>query len=339
MRWRRRARLERAALGLELPDALLHLDIDVGDRGAELVRRRHVVAGRVDVRLLALGKQLPGQRVQLGDPLDLVAEELDPDEPVLRGRLELERVAADAEPGAGQRLVVALVLEVDEVAQHGVAAVLAADAQLEHGGAVVDGCAEAVDARDARDDDHVAPLEQRVGRRMPQPVDLVVAARVLLDVRVAPGQVRLGLVVVEVADEVLDGVVREELAELGVELRGKRLVVGDHERRPVGLLDDLRHREGLAGPGGAQQRLVALSALDTVDELGDRVGLIAGRLERGDEVEVGHGLRIRVRPPGRVRFAGWRATVAQPTAGGEWGSRRQVRDRWTERSRPAGRGP
>ena len=302
--------LERPALGLELPDALLHLDVDVGDRGAELVRRGHVVAGRVDVRLLPLGEQLAGQRVQLGDPLDLVAEELDPDEAVLRGRLELERVAADAEPGAGQRLVVALVLEVDEVAQHGVAAVLAADAQLEHGRAVVDGCAEAVDARDARDDDHVAPLEQRVGRRVPQPVDLVVAARVLLDVGVAPGQVRLGLVVVEVADEVLDGVVREELAELGVELRGERLVVGDHERRPVGLLDDRRHREGLARPGGAQQRLVALSALDTVDELGDRVGLIAGRLERGDEVEVGHGLRIRVRPPGRVRYPG--RTTARP---------------------------
>ena len=43
-------------------------------------------------------------------------------------------------------LVVALVLEVDEVAQDGVAAVLAADPQLEDGRAVVDRRAEAVDA-------------------------------------------------------------------------------------------------------------------------------------------------------------------------------------------------
>ena len=129
--------------------------------------------------------------------------------------------------------VVALVLEVDEVAQDGVAPVLAADPQLEDGRAVVDRGAEAVDARHRRDDDHVAPLEQGVGRGVAQPVDLVVARRVLLDVRVAAGQVRLGLVVVEVADEVLDRVVREELAELGVELRGERLVVGEDERRPV----------------------------------------------------------------------------------------------------------
>ena len=80
MRWRSRARLERAALGLELADALLHLGLDVDDRVLELVRRRDVVGRRVDVDLLALGQQLAGQRVELGDPLDLVAEELDPDE-------------------------------------------------------------------------------------------------------------------------------------------------------------------------------------------------------------------------------------------------------------------
>ena len=108
---------------------------------------RHVVGRRVDVGLLALGEELAGQRVELGDPLDLVAEELDPDERLLRRRLELQGVAADAEPGAAERLVVALVLEVDQVAQDRVAPVLAADPQLEDRRAVVDRGAEAVDAR------------------------------------------------------------------------------------------------------------------------------------------------------------------------------------------------
>ena len=116
--------LEDPALRLELADPLLHLGLDVDDRELHLVGRRDVVAGRVDVDLVALGEELAGQRVELRDPLDLVAEELDPDEVLLRGRLELERVAADAEPGPRQGLVVALVLEVDELAQDGVAAVL-----------------------------------------------------------------------------------------------------------------------------------------------------------------------------------------------------------------------
>ena len=93
--------LERPALRLQLADADLHLGLDVDDRFLELVLRRDVVGRRVDVGLLALGEELAGQRVELGDALDLVAEELDADQRLLRGRLELERVAADAEPARG----------------------------------------------------------------------------------------------------------------------------------------------------------------------------------------------------------------------------------------------
>ena len=90
---------------------------------------------------------------------------------------------------------------------------------------------------------------------MAKPVDVVVPRRVLLDVEIGLGDVGLGLVVVVVGDEVLDRVVGEELAELVAELRGQRLVVGDHERRLADLLDRPRHRRRLAGPGGAEQRL------------------------------------------------------------------------------------
>ena len=299
-------RLEDPALTLQLADAHLHLRLDVDDGLAQLVGRRHEVGRRVDVGLAALREQLPGQRIELGDALDLVAEELDPDHELLRRRLELEGVAADPEAGATECLVVALVLEVDEVAEDGVAPVLAALAQLQHGRAVVDRRAEAVDARDAGDDDHVPPLEQRVRRGMAEPVDLVVARRVLLDVGVAPGQVRLGLVVVEVADEVLDGVVREELPELGVELGGERLVVGEHQRRLVVLRDRPGQRRGLAGAGRAEQHLVLQASGEAVGQAVDGGGLIARRLERGDEFEVGHRSSLHGTPQYRtnVRIRG-----------------------------------
>ena len=283
--------LEHPALGLELADADLHLRLDVDDGLPELVVRGDVMGRRVDVRLLALGQQLTGERVELRDPLDDVAEELDPDEGLLGCRLQLERVAAHAEPGAGQRLVVALVLEVDEVTQDGVAAVLAADAELQDGRAVVDRRAKAVDTADARDDDDVAALEQGVGRRVPEPVDLVVPRGVLLDVRVAAGQVRLGLVVVEVADEVLDRVLGEELAELGVELGGQRLVVGQHQRRLVVPGDGPGDAGGLAGAGRSEQGLVSRALGEALAQALDGGGLVAGRLEWGDDLEVGHGTK------------------------------------------------
>ena len=73
---------------------------------------------------------------------------------------------------------------------------------------------------------------------------------------VARRDVRLGLVVVVVADEVLDRVVREELAELRVELRGERLVRRDHDRRPPGRAITLAIVNVLPEPGHAEQRLV-----------------------------------------------------------------------------------
>ena len=92
-------------------------------------------------------------------------------------------------------------------------------------------------------------------RRQPHLLDVLVDRAVLLDVEVARRDVRFRLVVVVVRDEVLDGVVREELAELRVELRRERLVRREHERRPAGARNDVGHRVRLAGAGDAEQRL------------------------------------------------------------------------------------
>ena len=93
-------RLEHPTLRLHLADPELHLGLDVDERLLELVARGDEVGGRVDVQVVPLGEQLAGQRVDLGDPLDLVAEELDPDDPVVRRGPDLEGVAADAEARA-----------------------------------------------------------------------------------------------------------------------------------------------------------------------------------------------------------------------------------------------
>ena len=154
--------------------------------------------------------RLAGQRVEGADALDLVAEELDADPALLVGGQDLDHVAAHAEGAALEVEVVALVLHLDQ-AREQVAPVerLALAHEQQH--AVVGlGRAEAVDARDRRHDEHVAPLEQAARGGEAQPVDLVVDRGFLLDVGVGLRDVGLGLVVVVVGDEVLDGVLREE---------------------------------------------------------------------------------------------------------------------------------
>ena len=87
--------------------------------------------------------------------------------------------------------------------------------------------------------------------------------------------VGLRLVIVVIGDEVLDGVVGEEALELAVELRRKRLVRRQDQRRTLRLLDHLGHGEGFSGAGDAEQDLVALLPADAVDEIGDRGRLVA----------------------------------------------------------------
>ena len=58
------------------------------------------------------------------------------------------------------------------------------------------------------------------------------------------------------------------------------------------LLDHPGDRERLARAGDAEQRLVAVAPLDPRRERGDRLGLVAGGLEVGDELELGHAVAI-----------------------------------------------
>ena len=243
---------------------------------------------------------LAGQRIELDDRFDLVAEQLDaPGLVLVVGREQVDRVAAHAEGAALEGVVVALVLLLDEAAQQGGAVDLLALVQPEGHRLVVLQRADAVDAGHRGHDDHVVALHQRARRGVAHAVDLLVDRRVLLDVGVGARHVGFGLVVVVVGDEILDRVLREEALHLAVELRGQRLVGRQHQRRPLLRGDDVGHGEGLARAGDAQQHLVALAVRHALDELADRLGLVAGRLVVGHQLE---GLAAdRLGPPLDVR--------------------------------------
>ncbi len=224
-------RLEQLAALLEERDALVELVLDLGDRPLDRLLLGDVVRGRPHGHVVDLVEHLAGQRVEVLDRLDLVAEQGDPVRGLGVGRKDLEDLALHPERPAGEVGVVAAVLHADQLAEGLVAVDPIPDLEQLHLLLVELGRADAVDAGHGGDDDDVAAGEQRGRGRVAQPVDLVVDRRVLLDVEVLGRDVRLGLVVVVVADEVLDGVVREELPELVAELRREGLVVGDDERR------------------------------------------------------------------------------------------------------------
>ena len=122
--------------------------------------------------------------------------------------------------------------------------------------------------------------DQRVRGGKPVALDLLVDGGVLLDVGIGLRDVRLGLVVVVVGDEVLHRVLGEELLQFREELRGERLVVRQDERGAVPLRDEVRHREGLAGARHALQDKAPFAGLQPLQQLRHRLRLVARRLER-----------------------------------------------------------
>lgn len=245
--------LQVLALLLHRGEAVRQLGLDPGDGPLHALRARDVVAGREDVQLLVLADDLTGERMEGGQRLDLVAEHLDPHGQLFVHREDLDGVAAHPEGATGEGHVVAGVLDVDEAAQQRVAVEFVADLQRHHPVDVLLRRTQAVDAGHRGDHDDITPGEQRIRRGVTQPFDLLVDGGVLLDVRIGLRDVRLGLVVVVVGDEVLDGVVRQQLAEFVGEL-GREGLVGRHdERRALQLLDHPRGGRRLAGAGRTEQ--------------------------------------------------------------------------------------
>ena len=281
--------LQQLALGLELGRALVELAPDLGDRRLDRALLDVVVRRRPDADVLdVVLDELARQRVEVLQALDLVAEQLHAVGRLRVGGEDLQRLAPHAEVRAPERSVVARVLDRDELAQQPVAVDVVAALEQHHVAVVGLRRAHAEDRRHRRHDDHVAPAEQRRRRRVAQAVDLLVDRRVLLDVEVLGRDVGLGLVVVVVRDEVLDGVVGEERAELVAELCRQRLVVRHDERRALQALDRRRHRHRLAGAGRAQERDEALLILHARGDIVDRLGLIGGGREDRVELERRH---------------------------------------------------
>ena len=114
---------------------------------------------------------------------------------------------------------------------------------------------------------------------MAHAVDLFVNHRLLFNVGVRSRDVGFGLVIVVIADEVFHGVFGKKPLELPEQLRGERLVRGQHDRGALSRFDDLGHREGFAGARRSEQHLTLLAFVQAADKFIDRGRLVAGRPE------------------------------------------------------------
>ena len=271
-------RLDELALGMKERQSVLQLGLDGVECAHDGGAWRDVVRGRIDDEARDLLADAPGERVEELQHLHLVVEHLDAQRQLgVLGGEHVDGVAAHAKGAPREVGVVALVLHghqlLEQVALREAVTLAQHQPHLE----VIGRVADTVDARDAADNDGVTPLQQRLGGRQAQLLDVLVDGGILLDEEITLGHVGFRLVVVVVRDEVFDRVFRKEVAHLGVELRRQGLVGCQHQRRPPQASDDVGHGVGLARTRHAQQCLEREAILHALDQRIDGARLITRR--------------------------------------------------------------
>ena len=180
---------------------------ELDDRALDRRLRGDVLRRREDRDRVEPREHLAGERVEVRDRLDLVAEERDAvaRSPSTPAGSRARRPSTRKRPRPSTVSLRTYWMSTS-LRRTTIAVLLLAHVQEDDPLLVLLGRAEAVDARDRGDDHDVAAREQVRRRRVAEPVDVVVPRAVLLDVEVGLRDVRLGLVVVVVGDEVLDRV-------------------------------------------------------------------------------------------------------------------------------------
>ena len=228
---------------------------------------------------------LSKQGIDLAEVFDFVAPQFDAVGVVVISREDLDDVAAHAEGSALEAVIVALIQDFDQSRNDLLARYFLSLLEHQQHSVIRFRRTQTVNATDAGDDHAVAPFEQRSRGGETKLVELVVDGGLFFNVNVAGRHVGFGLVVIVIADEILDGVGGEKCFEFVIELRGERFVVGQHQGWAASLFDDLSHGVGLARACDAEQHLRLLVRLHARHQFLDRGRLVALRLVLRDDLE------------------------------------------------------
>ncbi len=279
-------RLDELVVCLEVSYPLLHLLPNLAQRLLHLIPRNDIMGRRIDCHMGDNILHLSGDGIDFGDAVNLVPEKFHPNRRLAAvGRENLHHVAPHPELVSGEIDVVALVLQIHQLSGQLVPLLLHPGPQGNHHVAVVDWVAQRIDAGHACHDDDIPSLRKRRGCRVSQLFDFIVDGAVLLDIGIGVGDVGLRLIIVIVGHKIFHRIVWEKGFELRTQLGCQRLVVRQHQRGTIDLLDNVCHREGFAGAGNTQQRLFPVSRQHPLCQTLDCLRLVACRLIGGYQLK------------------------------------------------------
>ena len=161
-------------------------------------------------------------------------------------RKHIDGIAAHSEFAAAKVLVISLILHANELRNDIALPYFVAGAQSHDHAVIALGLANAVNSRYGGHNDHVATFHQTLGARQSHLLDVLVDGGVFFNEQIALRHIGLGLVVVVIADEILNCVFGKELSKFRVKLSRQSFVRRKHNGGLAHLGNDVGHGEGFA---------------------------------------------------------------------------------------------
>ena len=129
----------------------------------------------------------------------------------------------------------------------------------------------------AGNNNNILSLHQRRRGGMAQLINFIIDRGILFDIGIRTGYIRLRLIIVIIADEILHRIFGEKLLQLVIKLCRKGFIVRNDQGRLLDFLNDICHGKGFARTCNPQQGLEFQALLKALRNFFNRLRLITGR--------------------------------------------------------------
>ena len=168
-------RFQKLSFALKISDTFLHVLLDFLRCLQDRIHRNDVVGRREDRDVLQLAEDFTGQRIDLGDPVDLVAKKFHPNGffAFLR-REDFQHIAAHTESSPVEIHVIAIILNIDQGLDDIVPVFFHSRPQRDDHFHIILRTSDSINTGHAGDHDHIPALGECRGRRQTELVDLFI---------------------------------------------------------------------------------------------------------------------------------------------------------------------
>ena len=158
--------LQQAPFPVEQVKAVMQLTANFGNRPLQTLLRGHKVLGGVDVDRVEALQDLAGGGFDIANRFDLIAKQFNPHQAILIGRSDFKHIATHPETAPRDFQIVAGILVINKFPQGAPQVQGFTHLELHRRLKVFRGNAQAVDAADRGNNDHIGALKQRARGRV-----------------------------------------------------------------------------------------------------------------------------------------------------------------------------